>query len=623
MKRDAANQRLFTRRALFVGVSQVVLVSALVARMYDLQVVQSDQYKVLADENRINLRLLPPPRGRILDRNGVEIATNQQNYRVVLIAEQTKSVERTIDSLGKVIPITPYERTKIMRDVSRNRSFVPVTVAENLSWDQFAAINVNSPDLPGLQPEIGETRHYPMGDAMSHVVGYVAAVAEADLGEDPMLQLPGFRIGKSGIERIQDKELRGKAGVSRVEVNAFGRVIRELTRRDGQPGEDVTITLDSELQRFAVARLAGESGAVVVMDVRNGDVLTLASTPGFDPQPFNIGLNQRQWQALTGDPRNPLVNKALSGQFPPGSTFKMMVAIAALESGLTRDHSVFCNGALDFGSHTFHCWKKHGHGTLSMVAAMEHSCDIYFYDVARRVGIDKIAEIGNRFGLGKPTGLGLPAEKGGVMPTRDWKLATMGEAWQQGETLIAGIGQGFVLTTPLQLAVMTARLATGLAVKPRLLHPRKGEAAPEIPPVAVSAAALALAREGMYRVSNSPSGTAYLARITNDPEFLIAGKTGTSQVRRITRYERETRVLKNDELPWIERDHAVFVAFAPHNDPRYAISVLVEHGGGGSAVAAPIARDVLRELRRLEKLPRQPARPMAAEPAPGAGTTRG
>lgn len=621
MKRDAAHQRLFTRRALFVGVSQVVLVSALVARMYDLQVVQSDQYKVLADENRINLRLLPPPRGRILDRNGVEIATNKQNYRAVLIAEQTKSVERTLESLGKVIPITSYERSKIMRDVSRNRSFVPVTVAENLSWDQFAAINVNSPDLPGLQPEIGETRHYPLGDAMSHVVGYVAAVAEADIGEDPMLQLPGFRIGKSGIERIQDKELRGKAGVSRVEVNAFGRVIRELTRRDGQPGEDVTITLDAELQKFAVARLAGESGAVVVMDVRNGDVLTLASTPGFDPLPFNVGLNQRQWQELTRDPRNPLVNKALSGQFPPGSTFKMMVAIAALELGLTRDHSVFCNGALDFGSHTFHCWKKHGHGNLTMAAAMEHSCDIYFYDVARRVGIDKISEIGNRFGLGKPTGIGLAAEKAGVMPTRDWKLATMGESWQQGETLIAGIGQGFVLTTPLQLAVMAARLASGHAVKPRLMHPRKGEPVPEIPPIAVSPAALAVAREGMYRVSNSPSGTAYRARITGDPDFLIAGKTGTSQVRRITRYERETRVLKNEELPWVERDHAVFVAFAPYNDPRYAISVLVEHGGGGSAVAAPIARDVLKELRRLEKLPRQPARPMAADHP--SGTTRG
>jgi len=617
MKRDAAHQRLFTRRALFVGVSQVVLISALVARMYDLQVVQSDGYKVLADENRINLRLLPPPRGRILDRNGTEIATNQQNYRVVLIAEQTKSVERTIDALGKVIPIAPHERSKIMRDVSRNRSFVPITVADNLSWEQFAAINVNSPDLPGLQPEIGETRHYPMADAMAHAVGYVAAVAEADLGDDPMLQLPGFRIGKSGVERIHDKELRGKAGVSQVEVNAFGRVIRELTRRDGQPGKDVTVTLDADLQKFAVARLAGESGAVVVMDARNGDVLTLASTPGFDPLHFNIGLNQRQWQELTRDPRNPLVNKALAGQYPPGSTFKMMVAIAAMETGIGRDHTVLCNGALDFGSHTFHCWKKHGHGTLSMVQAIEHSCDIFFYDIARRVGIDKIAEISTRFGLGKPTGLGLPAEKGGVMPTRDWKLATMGEVWHQGETLIAGIGQGFVLTTPLQLCVMAARLATGLAVKPRLIHPRKGEPVHEIAPVAVSPAGLALAREGMYRVSNSPSGTAYRARI-NDPTFLVAGKSGTSQVRRITRQERETRVLKNEELPWIERDHAVFVAFAPYAEPRYAISVLVEHGGGGSAVAAPIARDVLRELHRLEKQPRGPARPIAADSSPAA-----
>lgn len=600
MRRESRHRKVLTRRALILGGAQVVLLSGLAGRMYYLQVLESDQFKMLADENRINLRLLPPPRGRILDRYGVELANNEQNYRVVLIAEQADSVEETLEALGKLILLPAHERARVVRDVSRRRAFVPVTVAKNLSWEEFARVNVHSPDLPGLQPEIGESRSYPLGVTMAHIVGYVGAVAEEDLNGDPLLELPGFRIGKNGIELRQEDVLRGKAGVSRVEVNAFGRVIRELTRNDGLPGEDVLLTIDAELQEYTRQRLEGESAASVVLDIHTGEVLALASEPGFDPQAFTRGLTNEAWNAIVEDPRKPLMNKAVSGQYPPGSTFKVIVALAGLESGvITRDHRVFCNGEMELGNAKFHCWKRAGHGELHLLQGIEQSCDVYFYDLALRVGVDRIAEMAERFGFGRVSPFGLPGVRSGSIPTRDWKLATYGVPWQQGETLITGIGQGFVLATPLQLAVMTARLANGgLAVTPKILRQSvEGGGETEPPPsIGVSRGSLSLVLEGMNRVSNSERGTAYRARITSK-EFALAGKSGTSQVRRITAAERADRIRKNEELPWAARDHALFVAFAPVAAPRYAVSVIVEHGGSGSGTAAPIARDILLQVQ--------------------------
>ena len=406
MKRDLNTHRTFTRRALLLGGAQAALVTGLAARMYYLQVIESEQYKLLADENRINLRLLPPPRGRVLDRTGVELANNQQNYRVVLIAEQADNVAQTLEALAGLIPLDAYERSKVLREVKRRRSFVPVTVAENLTWEEFARVNVYTPDLPGIQPDIGETRAYPYGGKMAHVIGYVGAVSERDLTGDPLLELPGFRVGKSGVERTREEFLRGKAGVSRVEVNAFGRVIRELNRREGQPGEDLRLSLDAELQNHMMNLLGEESASAVVMDIHSGEVLGLASTPGFDPQAFNIGLTQQAWTDLTGDPRNPLMNKAIAGQYPPGSTFKMIVAIAALDAGLmSPEQKVFCSGHLELGNQRFHCWKRTGHGNMEMLDAIEQSCDVYFYEVAKRVGIDRIAETARHFGLGAETGI--------------------------------------------------------------------------------------------------------------------------------------------------------------------------------------------------------------------------
>ncbi len=597
--RDRERTRTFTRRTALLAGGQFALLSTLVGRLYYLQVVQADRYAMLADENRINLRLLPPPRGRIFDRMGEPLAVNRLNYRVVLVSEQADSVEETLDALGRIIPVSERDRARVLREMHRKRGFVPITVRENLDWSEVSRVEVNAPDLPGVMIDVGQTRDYPLASVLGHVVGYVAAVSEKDLTGDPLLELPDFRIGKSGIEKVYDKALRGSAGNSQVEVNAYGRVIRELAREEGRPGDDLTLTIDAGLQRFVVDRLGEESASVVVLDVHTGEVMAMASNPAYDPNAFNRGLSNAEWRALVNNPRKPLTNKTIAGQYPPGSTFKMVVALAALEAGVvTPDHRIFCTGKIKLGDRVFHDWKRGGHGDVDMLAAIQQSCDIYFYDIAKRVGIDRIAAMARRFGLGAPTGIDLTGERGGLVPDRDWKLGRFGVSWQQGETLVVGIGQGYLLATPLQLAVMTARIANGgKAIVPRLLRDRDAPQAPES--MGLSRDSLAVVIEGMNRVTNTRRGTAYRARIA-EPELAMAGKTGTAQVRRITKSERIKGVIKNKDRPWEERDHALFVAFAPVSQPRYAVAAVVEHGGSGSRAAAPIARDVLRETERRD-----------------------
>ncbi|MEX2453220.1 MAG: penicillin-binding protein 2 [Rhodospirillaceae bacterium] len=620
MYRDNSRFKTFSRRVAILGGAKVALLGLLAGRMYQLQVVESDRYKTLADENRINLRLLPPPRGRILDRYGRPVALNQENYRVTLVAEQVRDIETTLDSLSQIISLSDHERQRILRDIRRLRRFMPVTVRENLDWTDVSRIEVNAPDLPGLSIEVGQIRQYPYEEDFSHVLGYVAAVSEKDIGGDPLLELPGFKIGKNGIERTFDQNLRGKAGNSQVEVNAVGRVIRELSRQEGQPGNDLRLTVDSDLQKYAAERMrAQRSAAAVVMDIENGDVLALSSVPGYDPNEFVTGLSTKSWRGLMADPHTPLINKAISGLYAPGSTFKMVVALAALENKLVGpDHRVFCRGHTELGNARFHCWKRHGHGWQDMTEALQNSCDVYFYDIAKRLGIDRIAAMAERLGLGEKSGIELPGEKDGLVPTRAWKRANVGVAWQQGETLISGIGQGFILTTPLQLAVMTARIASGdHAIRPRLVRdeaedPLHGR--PRFAALGISRQALDIVREGMNRVTNTRGGTAYAARISVEG-MEMSGKTGTSQVRRISKAERDSRVLKNEERPWRERDHALFVGYAPVHRPRFAAAVIVEHGGGGSTVAAPIARDLLLETqkRALSGAPVAEARPAKSE----------
>ncbi len=612
-KPELGRNKLFTRRALVFGGAQLALFGALAGRLYQLQVVESDQYRMLSDENRINYQLLPPPRGRILDRFGEDLAVNRQTYRLVLVPEQTDSTDITLNSLQDMIQLSEEEKTRILREARRQRSFMPITVRDNLSWSEVSRIEVNIPSLPGVMIDVGESRYYPYGAETAHLIGYVGRVSETELSDDPLLTLPEFRIGKNGVEKVFDRDLRGSAGSRQVEVNAYGRIIRELARKDGQPGDDYVLTIDVGLQKFAATRLGHESGAAAVIDVHTGDVLALASTPSFDPNAFNMGLSHSEWQALVENPRHPLSNKAIAGQYPPGSTFKIIVASAALEGGhVTPEHKVYCSGHIELGNRRFHCWRKHGHGSLAMVDAIAQSCDVYFYDIAKRVGVDAIGAMARRFGYGATPGIGLPGEAGGLVPSRDWKMAIHGEAWQKGETLVIGIGQGYLLATPLQLAVMTARLANGgIAVQPNLIREmiRDGVRIPAPRTAAstmnIAPASIATVAQGMNKVSNDPRGTAYAARIS-DPAMAMAGKTGSAQVRRISKSERESGVRKNEDLPWEFRDHAMFVAFAPVDAPRYAVAVLVEHGGSGAGVAAPIARDILWETQKRDPSRRVP-----------------
>jgi len=619
-RRDNDLQRVFTRRALLLGTAQLGLFGALAARLYYLQVMEAHKYHLLAEENRINMRLLPPRRGRVLDRFGTELASNRRNYRVMIVAEQTRNVDATLEALSKLIQVDDTQRARVKREIERRRKFVPVVVAENLSWDDFAKINLHSPDLPGVQLDVGETRDYPYAQTFSHVVGYVGAVAENELGDDPLLELPGFRIGKSGVEKVYDERLRGRAGHSQIEVNAYGRAIRELERYNGQQGDDVVLTIDADLQRFAQERFGEDSGAAVVMDIHTGEILALVSNPGYDPNWFNVGITGPQWRQLNNDKYKPLINKAIAGQYPPGSTYKMLVGMAALESGsMTPETRVFCPGHMDFGNNTFHCWKKGGHGTMNYVSALEESCDVYFYEAARRTGVDKIAEVAKKLGLGDFTGIDLTGERRGIIPTRAWKQGALGQPWHPGENLVIGIGQGYVTTTPLQLAVMTARLANGgYAVPPRIVRKEEGfgpatdqrPASQRWPSLNFKREQLDLALEGMIRVTAPPRGTAAGARIMQ-VQYAMAGKTGSSQVRRISRLERETRVRKNEEKPWEERDHALFVAYAPISAPRYACAVIIEHGGSGAKAAAPVARDIMLECQKLD-----PSRRPRSAPGP-------
>ncbi|MGE5478699.1 MAG: penicillin-binding protein 2 [Bacteroidales bacterium] len=608
MYHDNDRSKIFTRRALMLAGGKAALVGTLAARMYYLQVLEADKYAMQAEDNRVSIRLLPPPRGLILDRNGIAMAINQHNYRVLLVAEQTPSLSYTLDALATIITLTEHDRARVGKEAKRRRSFVPITVRENLSWEEVARIEVNAPDLPGVLIDVGQSRYYPLQSLGAHILGYVSAVSENDLTGDPLEELPGFRIGKGGVEKIYDMALRGRGGTSSMEVNAVGRVIRELERNEGEPGVDLALTLDMRLQEYAAQRLGDESAACVVMDIHTGEVLVMASTPSFDPNSFNRGLNPDEWKELSTNQRSPLQNKAISGTFAPGSTFKLVVALAALEAGaVTPDQRVFCPGHMQLGSIKFHCWKKGGHGAQDLISAIKNSCDVYFYEIARRVGIDKIAEVAKRFGLGQSTGIDLPNERPGLVPDRAWKRKAMAQPWHPGETLVNGIGQGYCLATPLQLATMTARIANGgLAVVPHVARDlitdktALARPAPNWPSCGVSQKSIMLVRKGMNAVSNEPGGTAFRARIEQEGMWL-SGKTGTAQVRRITMRERESGVKKNDELPWKERDHALFVAYAPEDNPRYSIAVVVEHGGGGSAVAAPIARDIMIEVQKRER----------------------
>jgi penicillin-binding protein 2 len=642
-QKDELLQRQTGRRAILLGALQLGFLGVLGLRLRHMQIEQADEFRLLAEENRISIRLIPPARGLILDRNQTVIAGNELNYGVVITREDAGDPAEVLHRLAALLPLAPEDIERTLRDLDRTSSFAPVTVADRLSWEEITRVALNAPALPGVTPEAGLARLYPLGPDFAHVIGYVGPVSEADLerleNPDPLLRIPKFQIGKIGVERWMDEPLRGQAGTRRVEVNAGGRIMRELDRRDGEVGSDVHLTIDAALQNYVQARLEGESASAVVMDIENGDLLSVASAPSFDPNLFVRGISSADYRILTEDPYRPLANKAVQGVYPPGSTYKMITALAALEAGIaTPETTAYCPGHLEVGGRRFHCWKRGGHGKVDLRKSLVESCDVYYYDIAQKVGIDAIAAMAARFGLGQRHDLPMSAIAEGLNPNKTWKAERRGQEWRIGDTINASIGQGYVLASPLQLAVMTARLASGRAVAPRLVKSVGGvevEVAPA-PDLGVSAAHLAAIRDGLGGVVNTREGTAWASRSV-DPANRIAGKTGTSQVRNITAAERARGVTSNDDLPWERRDHALYVAYAPLDAPKIAVAVVVEHGGGGSTAAAPIARDVLLQAlhggfppliaypehqRDDIEAARAKLRLRPADPAPAAGRTR-
>ena len=591
--------RTVSRRALIVGAAQLGIAGVLGWRLKSMQVEQADEFRLLAEENRINIRLLPPARGLIFDRNGIPLADNEQNYRVVIVREEAGDVDETLAKLTQVVPLAPEVIERAKTEMYRRSPFVPVTIADRLSWEDVAKINVNAPALNGISAEVGLSRRYPFAADVGHVVGYVGPVSDYDLSKlddkDPLLQIPKFQIGKTGVENKLEHTLRGSAGTKRIEVNALGRVMRELDRKEGDPGKDIQLGLDERLQSYAQARMDGESAGAVVIDLESGDLRAIASAPSFDPNLFVRGISSRDWTDLNENKYRPLAAKASQGAYPPGSTFKMVTGLAALQAGVVApDETVYCPGYTNVSGTRFHCWKRAGHGNINFHESLKQSCDCYYYEVSQRVGIDKMAEMARLLGLGERPNLPLSAISEGLIPDTAWKSQTRGETWRIGDTVNASIGQGYVLASPLQLAVMTARIATGRYVTPRLIKSIDGVEQPSGlgEPLPINENWLRRCRASMDAVVNHARGTAGRSKIIAEG-MEMAGKTGTSQVRRITAEERARGVTRNEDLPWERRDHALFVSFAPVENPRFAIAVVVEHGGGGSTAAAPIARDIM------------------------------
>ena len=600
MNRNGEKNRILIRRTLVVIFFNLVAFAVIVARLYFLQVKEADKYNMMSDENRISTRFLVPPRGLIYDRNGEVIARNEQDFQALMVAEQTPDIEQTLKTFKQIVPLSADEESKIRKDLKNKRRFIPVKLKDNLSWDEVAKILLHAPDLSGVEIDEGLNRFYPYADIYAHVLGYVGPVSEKDKKDNPLYMVPGFKIGKSGLERYFDSKLQGRGGTIKLEVNAYGRVMNEIERNSGEEGESLKLTIDARLQRAAYEAFGEESGAAVVLDVRTGEILALVSTPSFDPNLFTNGISYKHWNALLNNERTPLVNKAVSGQYSPGSTFKVVVALAALEAGVIDLNTRFnCNGGLDVGNIRFHCWRHSGHGSLNVIEALKYSCDIFFYETAMKLGIDKIHDMAVKLGMGNLIEVGLDNEKSGIIPSKAWKKARYGVSWTQGDAANSGIGQGYVLVTPLQLVTMLARVVNGgYAVQPTFIKPTKKELS-KVKRLDISTKNIEIVKRGMFEVVNGVGGTAGRARF-NINGAMMGGKTGTTQVRRISMKERNSGILRDEQLPWRLRNHALFMGFTPVDNPYYAVAVIVEHGSSGSGVAAPIASKILQTALKLD-----------------------
>ena len=612
-------QGVFHRRAFLMGGLAGMGLLALTGRLAHLQLVEAQRYEKMSASNQFNFRLVPPPRGLIVDRNGVVLASNRPNFRLLVAKDGKMDPAETLKTLSSFVPLDPQRQARLTKDLVRAPKRSPVSVMEDMSWEQFSAINVRAPEMPGVTADMGEVRVYPHGGAFAHVIGYVAKVNKEDLqptgpNSEAIMLHPGFRIGRQGVEKAFDLRLRGRPGAQKVEVDANGREVRQDSGGDipATPGSEIQLSLDADIQTRALEVMGDESGAVVMLDCRTGDVLCMASAPSFDANRFVRGMTGGEYRALANYERKPLLDKAMSGLYPPGSTFKPTVALAALEAGVDPEQRVNCSGGWYYGGRTWRCWKHGGHGSQNMHDAIKNSCDIYFYQTALRVGPDPIARAAHALGFGQVFDLGIPGQKKGIVGSREWKRKAVKRepVWQPGDSVSYGIGQGYINVNALQLAVMVARLANGRkALNPRLVRSIGGKELPSgaaVPDLPFNQAHIDYVRGGMIAVANDVTGTAYRQSQLGLGDVMMAGKTGTAQVRSYDNVSNRN----SNSVQWKLKDHNLFVAFAPYDAPRYAISVIVEHGGlGGATAGAPRAREVMRvallkdpEIRaRIEK----------------------
>ena len=619
---------LLGRRMFVLSAAKAVIVFGIVGRLISLQINESKKYKTLSDKNRFREWKFSPPRGLINDYFGQEIASNRQVYQLHIVPENSENLELLLFRLKSILKLSEKDILKVKKTIKKQKPWDPVIISDNLTWPEFSRINLFLHDLQGVEPVVSVARLY-TEPSSSHVIGYVSKASKKDLKTKDYLQAKiaaGTRVGKTGLENKLDSKVIGDVGYKRYEVNAYGKRIKEISIDPGKPGTNFRTTLDLDVQKLASKLLENKSGSVCVMDIYRGDIVSMVSSPVFDSNKFVHGINQKDWNELMKHRDKPLINKAVAGLYPPGSTIKLLSAVSALENGTFNPKTVIhCKGHIELYGEKYHCWKKKGHGYVDMREGIKQSCDVYFYEVARKLGIDRLAETARKFGLGKPVLNDLVEEKSGTVPNTEWKKKHIGKNWYLGETLHAGIGQGYWQTSPLQLCLMTAHIANGgYKIKPRIILSEKDKenfrdldqfiadkklfsddvvslyefiTRFKYKSLFRNPENIKFVQDALFGATNEPMGTSYRSRLTKE-EFIFAGKTGTSQVRRFTEAQRELEV-KNEDLPYEQRDHALFVAFAPYKEPRYSISVLVEHGGSGSKIAAPIAKQVIKKV--LEK----------------------
>ena len=594
-KLNSINRRMF-----ITGSFKFIIMIGIVSRLFFLQVKENKKYLTLSDKNRIREWKLAPIRGEFHDYFGNVIAGNYEAYQLHIIPEEVEDFRYVIFRLKDLLEMSDREFKKILKKKNEIKPWETLIVSDNLSWKKFSKVNNHLYDLNGVKPVISISRNYLFKENFTHVLGYVSQANEQDIENNEVIKknfVPGLKVGKVGLEKSFERDLIGTNDIERYEVNAYGRRISQLAFQKGKKGKNLRLTIDSEVQQLTSKLLKDKAGSICVMDIYTGSIIAMNSSPSFDPNLFVFGISQDDWQIIRNDPMKPLVNKTLQGNYSPGSTIKPIVALSALENGIINTNfTVKCTGKTEMYGQTYHCWKKKGHGFVSLRNAMKQSCDTYFYEIARRLGVDKLSETAKKFGLGeKVFGNLFNIEKSGLVPNTQWKKNALGKGWLLGETMITGIGQGYIQTTPIQLCLMTAQIANGgFKIYPKIIVDDKTKDQPidKFTPLYEDSKNIRIVQDAMFGSTNEVMGTSYRSRI-NDPKYQFAGKTGTAQVKKITERDRELD-LKTFQIPYEERDHALYIAFGPYKQPRYALSILIEHGGNGSTTAAPMAKELFK-----------------------------